>query len=371
MESEQLEPKKRNLKRFLIPVAVGLVGLIAGILIGYDLDTAIESIQYSVPSPTAEFEADCQVTCTPYPTYTPVNTPEQVTPAVTPTPTNIPAPTATQGPTIPGVEGSECLPVGSEQQVAKVVQVMDGDEIGVHINGDFFTVQYLGVDVPDPDGYTNSWSRSANYDLVSGKEVTLIKDFYLSDPANYLPRYVVVDDLFVNYQLLKEGFLKQDSTGVKIGCEELFAQTEAEARAARKGVWEVLPTATALPTSATAPTQAPAAGSGSATGVSIVKIARTVQEGGDSPEEYVEIRNNSSQPVELNGWRLSDTKYNIFNFPQFQMQPGQTCRVYTGESQSEYCGFSFNLPGINLWESKSNCATINDAVGAFVSQLCY
>ena len=249
VESEQTEPKKRDLKRFLIPGIVGLVGLLAGILIGYDLDTAIESIQYSEPTPTVEMQAVLPETNTPYPTNTPVNTPEEVTPVSSPTTTNTPAPTETKGPTIPGVEGSECLPVDSGQQVAKVVQVMSGDEIGVHINGDFYTVQYLGVEVPDPVGYTSGWSRSANYDLVTGQEVTLIQDFYLSDPANYLPRYVVVGDQFVNYQLLKEGFLKQNGTGVKIGCEELFAKAEAEARAARLGVWEVLPTATASPTS--------------------------------------------------------------------------------------------------------------------------
>ena len=378
VESEKSEPKKRNFKRFLIPGAVGLVGLIAGILIGYDLDTAIESIQYS--QPTADAQSLLPPTYTPYPTYTlpaeasnasETDTPEALAIAPTATVFNTPAPTSTNSPTIPGVEGSECLPVGSDQQAAQVVQVMSGDEIGVHIDGDFYTVRYLGVDVPDPDGYTSGWSRSANYELVTGKEVTLIQDFHFSDPPSYLPRYVVVDDVFVNYELLKEGFLKQGDTEIMINCEELFAKTEAEARAARIGVWEVLPTATPSTSSEVPPTQSSAAGSGTTTGVSIVEIARLVEEGGDSPEEYVEIRNNSSQPVELNGWRLSDTRFNMFNFPQFQMQPGQTCRVYTGEAKPEYCGFSFNLPGITLWESKSNCATLNDAVGAFISQMCY
>jgi len=371
VESEQKEPKQRNLKRFIIPAAAGLVGLLLGILIGYDLDSAIESIQYSQPTPSAAAQADLQATYTPYPTYTPENTPEQVTQPATATQANTPAPTATQGQTIPGVEGSECLPTGSDQQVAKVVQVMSGDEIGVHIDGDFFTVRYLGAEVPDPDGYTSGWSRSANFELVTGKEVTLIQDFYLSDPPSYLPRYVIVDDVFVNYQMLMDGFLKQEEAGIKISCVEKFAEAEAEARAAKRGVWEVLPTATPAPTSEAAPTQGSAAGSGTAAGVAIVQIARTVEQGGDSPVEYVEFRNNSTQPVELNGWRLSDTKFNIFNFPQFQMQPGQTCRVYTAEGLPEYCGFSFNLPGITLWESKSNCATLNDAVGAFVSQMCY
>ncbi len=38
-----------------------------------------------------------------------------------------------------------------------------------------------------------------------------MKDVYASDPEGYLPRFVIADGKFVNYEILREGYARKDS----------------------------------------------------------------------------------------------------------------------------------------------------------------
>lgn len=66
------------------------------------------------------------------------------------------------------------------------------------------------------------------------------------------------------------------------------------------------------------------------------KVART------ESDEYVEISNLGSAPVDLAGWVLKDISGSpSFTFPSFVLEPGKVIRVYTNEIHFEYGGFSF------------------------------
>ncbi len=89
-------------------------------------------------------------------------------------------------------------------------------------------------------------------------------------------------------------------------------------------------------------------------------------------DEYVEIFNNDdAQPVQLNGWTLRNAgSQRVFTFPDFLMQPGQVCRVYTNEDHPEWCGFSFGSETA-IWDYVQDCAYLWDGEGTLVDTHCY
>lgn len=94
---------------------------------------------------------------------------------------------------------------------AHVVRVIDGDTIVVEIDGVQETVRYIGIDTPEPyrDRQPACFSTEAtvrNRELVADREVQLVADAEDQDRYGRLLRYVYVDNLFINEQLIIEGY---------------------------------------------------------------------------------------------------------------------------------------------------------------------
>lgn len=89
-------------------------------------------------------------------------------------------------------------------------------------------------------------------------------------------------------------------------------------------------------------------------------------------DEYVEIRNNDSVPIQLQGWTLRDAADppHVFTFPSFVVQPDQTCRVYTDEVHAEACGFSYGSSSA-IWNNDGDCAFLRNSSGVQVDSYCY
>lgn len=362
MGTDQNESTSDN-KRIIIPAVVGVGMLLLGLVLGIGIASMSGAGTAPEMTPVVVTQLVQAPTQTPYATYTPVYTPEPEVVIVTPTIFNSPTPESTINPVFVGVEGAECLPSGSEQVMAQVAQVVSGSEILVTIDGQTRTIRLLGVQAPDPSHFFASWSRSKNFELTSGKELTLVKDVYASDPEGYLPRFVIADGKFVNYEILREGYGRVDSQGSVTSCDELFKTVADAAQVAGLGLWQYEPTPTPKPTEAEEAQVEEA--------VTIVDIVRSVAAGGTSDEEYVEIRNDGTLPVQLQFWRLLDTQANIYSFPQFEMQPGQSCRVYTNADHPETCGFNWGITDQIIWGPESDCASLSNALGAIVEQKCY
>jgi hypothetical protein len=87
-------------------------------------------------------------------------------------------------------------------------------------------------------------------------------------------------------------------------------------------------------------------------------------------DEYAQITNKGSVPVKLKGWRLNAGEPGQnFWFPDFVIEPGKSCRVYTNEYHPESCGFSFGSGAV--WENTGDCGYLYDAAGVIVSEYCY
>ena len=90
-------------------------------------------------------------------------------------------------------------------------------------------------------------------------------------------------------------------------------------------------------------------------------------------DEYVEITNLGSEPVNLADWVLKDISegYPSFTFPTYILQPGKNVRVYTNEIHPEYGGFSFGS-GKAVWNNTDpDTAALYNVQGQEVSRKSY
>jgi micrococcal nuclease len=143
--------------------------------------------------------------------------------------------------------------IKSNENLFKVTRVIDGDTIEIE-GGEH--VRYIGIDTPetvDPRKPVQCFGVEAsakNKELIEGKMVRLEKDITDRDKYNRLLRYVWVDNLFVNLELVKQGFAYSYSYPPDIKYQKQIVSAQQEAREAKRGLWNACPADTRVNTSA-------------------------------------------------------------------------------------------------------------------------
>jgi len=196
----------------------------------------VATLTAEAPSPSA----------TPTPTVPSVKTPLPPTPTpVPPTPTRVP-PSPTPVLPIPTATPPPPTPTPTlAAETAQVVKIVDGDTIDVQISGQTFRVRYIGMNTSETGQPCAAEATNYNAELVRGKTVTLVKDISETDRYGRLLRYVYVGDIFVNAELVRQGYANAATYPPDVAYADLFVELEAEARAAGLGCWA----APATPTS--------------------------------------------------------------------------------------------------------------------------
>lgn len=123
------------------------------------------------------------------------------------------------------------------------------------------------------------------------------------------------------------------------------------------------PTATIVPT----PTSTPVP---STTGDVRITYIFFDGSGSQEPNEYVEIRNYDAHPIQLSGWVLKDIANHRFTFPSYQIQPNETCRIYTNQNDPDTCGFSYRN-GSAIWNNSGDTATLTNSAGVVIDTCSY
>jgi endonuclease YncB( thermonuclease family) len=116
-------------------------------------------------------------------------------------------------------------------------------------DGKTYSVRYIGMDTPENTSqveYFGPEATAKNSELVYGKSVTLIKDVSETDPFGRLLRYVIADGLFVNYELVAQGFANTTSYPPDIACIPIFQLAEQQASTTKVGLWNAPPTVAPL-----------------------------------------------------------------------------------------------------------------------------
>ena len=125
----------------------------------------------------------------------------------------------------------------SPPATAKVTQVIDGDTI--IIKGGY-RVRYIGIDTPEIYPEVKAFgieAWQANRRLVEGNEVRLERDVSETDKYGRLLRYVYVDDVLVNAELVKLGLARAKAYPPDTKYQDYLAEMETGAREAGRGMW--------------------------------------------------------------------------------------------------------------------------------------
>ena len=162
-------------------------------------------------------------------TFTPIATmapPTSGAPAVNPWAVEIPE--------------AACIP-SDLPQIGRVVEVVDGDTIRVLLDSDshVYSVRYVGVDAPEV-GTGNAPALEAlrhNTGLVYNQRAVLVRDISDADGNGALLRYVMVDGVFVNHELVLKGLAQAEAAPPDTACEEALRSAELRAQASGLGLW--------------------------------------------------------------------------------------------------------------------------------------
>ena len=115
--------------------------------------------------------------------------------------------------------------------------MIDGDTITIEGG---YRVRYIGIDTPEVYPAVEAFgieAWQANRRLVEGKEVRLERDVSETDKYGRLLRYVYVDGVFVNAELVKQGLARVRAYPPDTKYQAHLDKMEAEAREAGRGMW--------------------------------------------------------------------------------------------------------------------------------------
>jgi len=118
-----------------------------------------------------------------------------------------------------------------------VERVIDGDTVVIDTGQ---KICYIGINTPEVETsecYATQASEM-NRNLVLGKVVKLEKDISETDKYGRLLRYVYVGNIFINDELIKDGFAKIQTVLPDVKYQNQFRQSEGYARKNNSGLWE-------------------------------------------------------------------------------------------------------------------------------------
>jgi len=122
----------------------------------------------------------------------------------------------------------------SHIEQALVIRVIDGDTIEL---ADGRHVRYLGIDTPEiGEPYANK-ATAKNKQLVKGKIVELQQGKRDQDEYGRLLRYVYVNGVFVNAELVAQGYARSYIFDPDERYSQVLVQLEQYAKMKKRGLW--------------------------------------------------------------------------------------------------------------------------------------
>ena len=122
----------------------------------------------------------------------------------------------------------------SVYEQALVTSVIDGDTVEL---ADGRRVRYLGIDTPESGEYYAEEATARNKELVEGKTIELQRGDRDQDEYGRLLRYVYVDGVFVNAELIAGGYAKAYIFEPDDRYSQILVQLEQYAKMRERGLW--------------------------------------------------------------------------------------------------------------------------------------
>jgi len=271
-------------------------------------------------------------------------------PVVPTDPGSVPPFTApTTDPTAPGG------PVTSGER-ATVTEVVDGDTLEVRLaGGRVERLRLVGINTPE-DGECLAHEAARRLEaLVGDRRVQLMRDVSERDQYDRLLRHVLVEGRSVGEVLVAEGLAFSRAYPPDTGQQAVLDAAQARAQEAQIGLW--------------APDSC-----GPITNASIaVGAVRTDPPGDESQtpnEEWIEVVNTGTRPVDLTGWGVQDeSASHRYAFPDgFRLAPDAGVRLRTGCGADSDTDLHWCVSGSAVWNNDGDTVFITDPSGNIAAQ---
>ena len=112
--------------------------------------------------------------------------------------------------------------------------VIDGDTIRLE---DGVTVRLIGIDAPELSQPGGEMSRQYLAQLIQGKRITLDTGYEDRDKYNRLLRFVYIDNLCINEEMIRQGYAEARYLSPDDPLRGYYIQLEIEAETAKAGLW--------------------------------------------------------------------------------------------------------------------------------------
>jgi micrococcal nuclease len=144
-----------------------------------------------------------------------------------------------------GDDPGSCVPVNSPVELGLVMDVIDSVTLIVSIDGQEVRVRYIGLQ-PTINPYLQPWATEKNFGLTINQVIMLLRDVSDKDASGNLLRYVFIpnrDGVFVNYEMVRQGYARAVPSPPDMICSEVFRVAEEHARYNMDGLWAPTPIA--------------------------------------------------------------------------------------------------------------------------------
>lgn len=116
----------------------------------------------------------------------------------------------------------------------KVTKVIDGDTFEIEGNK---KIRLIGINAPEMGQPYSLLAKEKLEELILNKNVRLKKDVSEKDKYGRLLRYVFQDKIFVNLELIKQGYAQIYTLPPDIKYQEKFYQAQKYAQTNKLGLW--------------------------------------------------------------------------------------------------------------------------------------
>lgn len=250
-------------------------------------------------------------------------------------------------PPSPGESGDPggAPPQGSE--LAMVSSIADGDTLDVvNSDGTVVTVRLIGINTPEANEcFSDEASEVLSLLAPVGARISMTSDVSDVDQYDRKLRYLWTGSMSVNEEIVRRGAGISRRYQPDTAMAERLEQAQAEAQGAQLGLWAPEacgPRADAL------------------LSVEAIEFDPPGNENDDLNEEWVKIRNDGQNLVDLSGWSIKDeSASNRYSFPAvFALAPGESVTVHSG------CGDDFGA--VLFWCSVGAAVWNNDGDTVFL-----